>query len=158
MQSWSLLFLQLALPSLTASSALRQILLTQSREIFIVKSPKTLKGNYYAAHLPASCLTASLYAVSLSYYTHPQDLCVFKVHLSFKGQLTNSYLQSTSAASYIRTASSSLEVKLLPHFVSWVLIWLFEYTDTFTVASKLLKIRLCLIYLGFISNLTLFNT
>lgn len=44
------------------------------------------------------------------------------------------------------------------HFVSWVLIWLFEYMDTFTVAYKLLKIRLCLIYLGFISNLALFNT
>lgn len=113
-QSWGSLFLQLALPSPTASSAVRQTLLTQSGERFIVKSPKTLKGNCCAAHLPPSCLTASLYAVSVSYYTHPQDLCVFKVHLSFKGQLTNSYRQSSSAAFCIRTASSSLEVNLLP--------------------------------------------
>lgn len=135
MQSWGLLYLQL---TLTASNAVRQILLTQSREIFIVKSPKTLKGTAVLFPLLLSdCLslpgfskllyttTGTLPVQSPPVFQRPAHWLIPPINQCSLLYQDSLFFPRGQVASW--------------HFVFWVLIWLFEYMDTFTVTSKLLK-------------------
>lgn len=113
----------------------------------------------YTSHFPVSPNTL-LYTFSI-FFAHPRDICMFKVHLSFKGQLKNlppplslQYFSPRSGQSLLPQRSHCFLTLCFVH--GYLSVWI--YCHPFTMASELLEVRVCLVYFGFISNSALFST